>query len=138
MPLGLGVGGDGLLVGLQRAGHRLGLRSPLGDLPLPRLPLFLPGLLPRARCRHLGVLPRPGQLSLCFQPLSLRLSLLPIADGISDEAGHTIRLPALSPSHGTTPRSSIGDLPNTLRDYRVDGKTLCFELPHPADLPARP
>jgi hypothetical protein len=29
---------------------------------------------------------------------------------------------------------SIGDLLNTLRDYRVDGKTLCFEFLHPAHL----
>ena len=87
---------------LQRAGHRLGLRVPLRDFPVPLLARFLPGPLPRIRGRHLGVLPRPRQLSLCFQLLGLHVGLLPIADGISDEPGHTTRLP-LSPSHGTTP-----------------------------------
>jgi hypothetical protein len=36
---------------------------PLGDLPLPRLPLFLPGFLPHIRRRRLGVLLCPRQLS---------------------------------------------------------------------------
>jgi len=103
-------------------------RVPLGDLPVPRLPLFLRGLLPRIRRRHLGVLLRPRQLSPCLQPLGLRLSLLPIAYGTSDEPSHAISLPVLSPSHRTTPRSSVSDPPNTLRDYPADGKTSCFEF----------
>jgi hypothetical protein len=115
-------------VALQRAGHRLGLSVPVGDLLLPRLPLFPLGLLPRIGGRDLGVLFCPCQLSLCFQPLVLRLSLLPVAYGASDEPSHTISLPVLSPSHDMTPRSSIGDLPSTLRDYRVDGKTLCLNF----------
>jgi hypothetical protein len=118
-------------VALQRAGYRLGLRVPLRDLPLPRLALLLPGLVPRVRCRHLGVLLRPRRLSLCLQSLGLCPGLLLIAYDVSDKPGHPSRLAALLPSHGTTPRSSISDPLNTLRDYRAGGNTPCSEFPHP-------
>ena len=50
-------------VAMQHAGHRLSLRMPIDNLLLPRLPLFLPGLLTRIRARYSGVLPRPCPLS---------------------------------------------------------------------------
>jgi hypothetical protein len=62
----------------------------------------------------------------CLQPLVLRLGFLPVAHGTGDEFSHSIRLPALSPGHGTTPQSSIGDLPDTFCDYRADSKAFCF------------
>jgi hypothetical protein len=112
-------------VALQCAGHGLGLRVPGGDLLLSRITLFLPGFLPRIRRRRLGVLLCPRQLSPGLQSLVLRLGLLSVAHGTGDEPGHSIRFLALSPGHGTTPRSSIDDLPDTFCDYRGYSKASC-------------
>jgi hypothetical protein len=108
---------------------------PVGYLLFPFLLPILPGLLAHVCRRHPGILLRPRQLGSGFQPLRLSPGLLLIADDASDQPGNPIRFPALSPRHGTTPRSSISDPPNTLRDYGANSKPQSSKPPTEARAP---
>jgi hypothetical protein len=96
-------------IALQCSGHRLYLRARSGCLSrVSAVPAFLPH-----PCRGLAFSPPPAEPAPRL--LGLYLSLLSISY-IGNEACHTGGFPALS-SLCMTPQSSVGDPPNTLRDY---------------------